>query len=87
GNARSYFGETSILTSDYDVQQITRKGGLLVLCEEDGCRPDFRNWMQTRFGIDVKSLVFTRSVQPYYYVPKKLHTMYWAKIDYPATSK
>ncbi|HZV82056.1 MAG TPA: glycosyltransferase family 39 protein, partial [Geobacteraceae bacterium] len=46
GNARSYFGETSILTSDYDVQQITRKGGLLVLCEEDGCRPDFRNWMQ-----------------------------------------
>ncbi len=82
GNMRTVFRRARIITPSYEGQPVSDSGMRIVLCETSGCQNDeFRDWISKRYGIDVSSLKFNQLEEPYYYIPTRKHTLYWAKVD------
>ncbi len=80
GNARLAFPDARIVADDYEFDGAVA-GPWLVVCETEGCRGRFRDWLRERHGIDAAGLRFNRSAQPYRHSDRFSHTLHWAAVE------
>lgn len=79
GNARPLFPAARIHTPRHVPAADRVKGPALVLCETPHCDNEtFRLWLTENYGIDVRTLAFTRIEQPYRHAPSKRLAVDWA---------
>jgi 4-amino-4-deoxy-L-arabinose transferase-like glycosyltransferase len=82
GNARPLFPAARIHTPRHVPAADRVSGPALVLCETPHCdNAAFRLWLTENYGIDVRTLAFTRIEQPYRHAPSKRLGVDWARTD------
>ena len=82
GNSRPVFPDAAIQVPSYRIDSGSLSGAGLVVCETPDCDNEkFREWLDSNYAIDARSLKFDKIEMPYRYAPAQMASLYFSRVS------